>query len=106
MGKKEQRLASTLKDLVSSYLEKEVAGSGIITVTRVAVEGNLRAATIFVTMYPESEEAELLKTIKRRGGDLRAYVKDNVRTKFIPFFQFQIDKGEKLRQRIDELLKS
>ena len=42
---------------------------------------------------------------KRKRGELRDYLKQNLNIKSIPFIDIEIDLGEKNRQKIDELLR-
>ncbi|MCX6738955.1 MAG: ribosome-binding factor A, partial [Candidatus Parcubacteria bacterium] len=69
----------------------------------VLVRENGRELTVFVTVFPDAEEETALSFLKRKRSDFREYVKKNTRIKTIPVVDFEIDKGEKHRQRIDEI---
>ena len=45
------------------------------------------------------------KFLKRKRSDFRDFVKDNARLARIPFFDFEIDKGEKNRRQVEEASK-
>ena len=77
----------------------------MITVTDCRVSDNMRRALILITVLPEKGEEPALNFVKRKRSDFKNYVKSKTRMQFIPFFDFAIDKGEKNRQHIDELLK-
>lgn len=102
---REDRLNSAIKEIVAKFLEKEVASAGsLLTVTRVIFKDNCARAQVLVTVYPESREKETMKNIEKNLRALRLYVKDRIKTRVIPFFEFQIDAGEKNRERVEELL--
>ena len=57
-------------------------------------------------MLPDEKEAGALEFVKRKRKDLREHLKKNIKIKIIPFVDIQIDRGEKNRQKIDELLRN
>ena len=57
-------------------------------------------------MLPDEKEKLALAFVKRKRGELRAFLKKNIQIKIIPFIDIQIDQGEKNRQKIDELLRN
>jgi ribosome-binding factor A len=65
----------------------------------------MKRATIFITVMPESKEKEALEFAKRKRAELRDFLKKNIEIKIIPFIDIEIDRGEKNRQKIDELLR-
>ena len=59
-----------------------------------------------MTVLPEEKSQAALEFAHRHLNDFRQYVKDNSRLGRIPFFDVQIDIGEKNRQKIDDLSKN
>ena len=53
--------------------------------------------------FPDNKQDDALIFLKRKGTELRQYVKKNGRFKFIPNIAFEIDYGERHRQHIDEI---
>ena len=76
----------------------------MITVTRVEASRIANRATIYYTVLPENKEDAATDFLKRNRSDFRAYVKYNARLMRVPFFDFEIDRGEKARQKIDASL--
>jgi ribosome-binding factor A len=70
------------------------------------VSPDTKRATIFITVLPDEKEAGALEFVKRKRKDLREHLKKNIKIKIIPFVDIQIDRGEKNRQKIDELLRN
>ncbi len=105
MNERIEKISTLLKKLSATFLQEESSGKSMITVTNCLVSDNMRNVKIFLTILPESEEENALNFAKRKRRDFKSYIKSNARLKYIPFIDFEIDKGEKSRQRIDELLR-
>ena len=89
--------------MVAQFLEKESNGTSLITVTDTNVSKDLKKATIFITVLPDSSEDSALNFAKRKRSDIRGFIRKKLQMRILPFLDFEIDKGEKNRQRIDEL---
>ncbi len=96
-------MADQLKELAAQFLQRESNRTSLITVTSIDLHSRSNIANIFVTVLPADKEKAALDFLKRMRGPFRDYVKDNARLRAIPTFDFEIDKGEKNRQKIDEL---
>lgn len=101
---KQERFEEILRGCAAKFLALESNRTSMITVTRVVTNDQGNLATIFFTVFPENQEEAALDFLKRKRSDFRAYVKYNARLMRIPFFDFEIDKGEKARQKIDASL--
>ena len=105
MTQRNEKLASLIKELSAQFLNRENNKTSLITVTSCTTSPDLKRATIFITVLPDSKEHDALEFSKRKRGEMREFLKKNMSTKIIPFIDIQIDRGEKHRQRIDELLR-
>ena len=105
MTQRNEKLASLIKELSAQFLNRENNRTSLITVTSCTTSPDLKRATIYVTVLPDSKENSALGFLKRKRGDLREFLKKNMQIKVIPFIDIQIDRGEKNRQKIDELLR-
>jgi ribosome-binding factor A len=106
MSLRTRRVSELLKNLAAQFLERESDRTSLITVTGTTVSSDLRNANINITVFPTDKESAALDFVKRKRGDFRNYVQSKAKLKYIPFFDFEIDKGEKNRQRIDALSNS
>ena len=106
MTLRQERVALQIQGLAAQFLERESDRTTMITVTRVALSKDFKNATVFFTVFPEDKEGVALDFTKRQRKNLRNYVKKGSVLKRLPFFDFEIDYGEKNRQRIDELSNS
>lgn len=91
--------------LAQDFFQRESSGLSMITVTRADVSSDLHNGKIFITVLPEDKEDAALQFAKRMRSDLRHYVMKRLPIKVIPFFEVEIDYGEKNRLHVDELLR-
>ena len=105
MTERNEKVANQIKKLSAQFLGRENNKTSLITVTSATTSPDLKRATIFITVLPNSKEKSALDFVKRKLKDLREYLKKNMPIKIIPFLNVAIDRGEKNRQKIDELLR-
>lgn len=103
---RKEKVANYLKELTAEFLGRENNKTSLITVTSADCSPDLKRATIFITVLPNSKEKAALEFAKRKRPELREFLKKNMTTKNIPFIDIAIDLGEKHRQKIDELLRN
>ncbi len=106
MTERREQMNTILKELAATFLARENNNTSLITVTSANVSPDFKRATIFITVMPESKEEAALFFAKRQRGNMRDFLKKNMNIKVIPFVEIEIDKGEKNRQKIDELLRA
>lgn len=106
MSDRQEKVANLIRERAAEYLGRENNKTSLISVTHATISPDLKKATIFITVLPDSKENAALMFVKRQLGDIREYLKDHMMTKVIPFLAVEIDKGEKNRQKIDELLRN
>ncbi len=104
-SRRQIQIADTLAHLAADYFARESNRESLITVTRADVSPDLKNVVIFFTVLPESKQATALDFAKRNRTDFRDYIKKHSKLQFLPNIDFDIDYGEKNRQRIDELTK-
>jgi ribosome-binding factor A len=62
-----------------------------------------RNATVFVSVFPDTQSEHAIAFLNRHRDTLRDYLKKGSRLTHIPRITFQIDLGEKTRQRLDDI---
>lgn len=104
MGSRRQtQVSETIAHLAADYFARQSNGTSLMTVTHANISPDLKNATIYLSVLPTAMEESALHFAKRSRTDFREYVKKNGRFKFLPHFDFELDYGEKNRQRIDKL---
>jgi hypothetical protein len=58
---------------------------------------------VLFTVLPEDKQEVALEFARRQLSEFRAYMTEKIKTGRMPYFHFDIDRGEKHRQRIDEI---
>src|SRR5687767_12517666 len=100
---KEVKTENHIRELAAAFLQLESNGMSLLTVTRVVLANRMTKAMIYFTVLPEDKEEEALEFARRKRHDFKEYVKKHAKLGRIPLFDFEIDIGEKNRQRIDEI---
>ena len=91
--------------ITQDFFQRESSGASMITVTRTEVSRDMKHGTIFITVLPESKEDAAINFAKRMRSELRHFVMKRLPVKVIPFFEVEIDFGEKNRLHVDALLR-
>jgi len=105
MFDRHDKVASLLEELSASFIRNEANPTPLITVTRVSISSDYKRATVFVTTIPDSGEEDALVFLKRKGSELRSYIKKHASLRVLPYIDFEIDRGERHRQHMDEVVR-
>ena len=104
MSIKSDRKKEILHDLGARFLSLNGNGSSLITVTGINLTKDGKRATILFTVFPEEFEKTALEFAKRKRSEFKEFVRENSSLGIVPQMDFEIDFGEKNRQKIDGLL--
>ncbi len=102
-SRRQTQVAEMILHQAGDFFARESNGTSLITVTRADVSPDLRNVKIYFSVLPESAEVSALFFAKRNRTDFRDHIKHHARMQYLPTVDFEIDFGEKNRQRIDEL---
>jgi ribosome-binding factor A len=100
---KDNKIKEIIKKAATRFLLEESSGASLLTVTQVVTSTRSETATIYFTAFPTDKEKTALEFLKRKRHDFKEYLKAETNLSRIPFIDFEIDIGEKNRQRIDEI---
>jgi len=79
---------------------------GFVTVTAVRVSGDLQHARVFVSVLGDEEErAATMSGLLSATPYLRAELGRQMKVKYLPELQFELDTGPEEAQRLEALLK-
>ncbi len=106
MAQKDDKIKEIIRELAAQFFSRESNRTSMITVTGVDLYSRGGKAVILITVLPENQEETALAFAHRQLTDFKAFVQDHSRIARIPFFEVEIDKGEKNRQKLDEIAKS
>jgi ribosome-binding factor A len=105
MEHRSEKISQHLKEIIGSFIEENSNRKSMITITNTHLSPDFKKVVLFVTVFPEQSENAALDFLKRQRSEAREYLKKHSRIARLPFIDFEIDKGEKARQRIDEISK-
>ena len=101
------RIAEAIREVVSSAILFEVADPRVrsVTVLRVEVSGDLRNATVYVSvMGTEAEQKLAMQGLQHAAGFLQARVATRLQTRFTPVLTFKRDDSVKKSIEISRLI--
>ena len=103
MNQKDEKLKELIKAVAAEFMQRQSNYTSLITITDVSIADRGKRATIFFTVLPNSKEKGAMDFAKRKRAEFREFFANKARMRALPFFDFEIDKGEKNRQHIDEI---
>ena len=103
MVRRQVQVEETVAHHAADFIAREIALNALITVTHADMSPNYKEATIYFSVLPATMEKDALKFAKRARSDFRDYLRTHTKLHPIPTVDFEIDLGEKNRQRVDEL---
>jgi ribosome-binding factor A len=104
MTPRQEKVSQEIKEVVARFLEAENNRTSLITVTKADVSPDFKNAKIYITVLPEEKEKAALDFCKRKRSEIKHQIKKKMNLRNIPFVDVEIDKGEKNRQKIHNLM--
>lgn len=100
---RQKKFQGEMLKLAGEFISANSNRNSMITPTSASISPDLKQCTIYFTTIPEGQEENALGFLKRQRGDFRTFAKKRISSKVIPFFDFEVDLGEKNRQLIDKI---
>ena len=98
-----ERLKEALREIAAEFLAREANRQSLITVTNSYLSDDGKRGKIFITVFPDSAEQAALDFANRNRHEFAEFFKKRIKGAALPHVEFVIDKGEKMRQRLDEI---
>jgi len=100
------RVNSTIREVIADEIERmSDSRLEMVSVTAVDTAPNLRQATVFVDVLGEDDRDDALAALRGAAKRLQAVIGREVRIKYTPTLEFEIDPGVTGGQRIEEILR-
>jgi len=99
---RQQQIQEELRKMAGNFISNESNRQSLITPTRVEVSPDLKRATVYFTVFPEDKEDDVLNFLRRKRSEFKTYLK-KLKFKILPFVDFEIDRGEKNRQALEDI---
>lgn len=103
MSIRDEKAAERLVHLAASYIALEAGRETLITPLRAEISPDRKNATVYVSIFPDTEKDHALLFLKRHRDEFREYLKKEGRFAVLPFVHFEFDYGEQNRQHLDDL---
>lgn len=103
-----QRVSGLIRTELAGLLGHDVdeARQALVTITDVALTPDMRLARVYVSIFPESADAEgILSALTRRRGRLKGDLGRRLRLRHIPDLEFRLDDTARRTRRIEEILR-
>ena len=100
---KNQKIQEAIRHAAAEFLSETSNRTSLITVTAVDLSPRRDRATVLITVLPENQETAAIAFVSRQAGALRDFLRRRVSLQRLPFISFAIDRGEKNRQKLDQL---
>ncbi len=103
---KQQRVATLIRNILSTLLMTEVTDPALesVTVTDVKIDREFEYADVYV--YALDDQAEVMAGLARANGYLRRELAQRIRLRNVPVLHFHWDVTMERGERIDSLLQS
>ncbi len=105
MDAHKEKLEEQIRRLSAEFLERESNREALVSVTHAMLTPDTKSVIIYLSVLPETKEKPVLDFAKRMRTEMRTYLKEHTKSRVIPYVDFEIDLGEKHRQKIDNLLR-
>jgi len=108
MSLRSNRVAEQMKKEITDIIARKIKDPavGFITVTEVAVTGDLQQATVYITsLGNERERKESLKALEKASGFIRQEIGSRIRLRRTPELAFEFDTAIEYGNKIDALLR-
>lgn len=106
MGVRPDRVASEMREHISTIISEEIKDPrvGFITVTKVEITPDLRNAKIFFSSLGGKEEKEAaLEGLNSASGYIRKLLGERMRFKFTPELLFRLDESTEYIIHLNEI---
>ncbi len=106
MSMRANRVAEQMKKELGDIIGRKLKDPriGFVTVTDVAVTGDLQQATIYVTVL-NGNRNDTLKALEKAKGFIRSEIGQRIRLRVTPELLFEFDESAEYGNRIDNLLR-
>lgn len=107
--RRSDRVAGELLNEVSSIIRNDMKDprvGGFISLTKVALNNDLKRANIYVSIYgPEADKTSAMEALRSGAGFVRSLIGKRMRIRFAPEINFILDDSIEYSARINEKLK-
>ncbi len=86
--------------------EIELKTGALITIVRATVSPTLEHATIWISVFPKTEEQEVLKTINAKIYFLQQILNKKLSMRPVPKIRFDFDRSQEKASKLEEIFEN
>lgn len=99
-----QQVAAVLKKELALLADKAIDKNfGIVTLTGVDVQPDLKEAKAYVSCFEQNSEKEVLKILNAKANEFQHIMGRRLRMKFTPRIKFLLDRGIENVDKVERL---
>lgn len=101
------KVNSTLREVIAEEVERlSDSRLEMVSITGVETSPNLRHAIVYIDVLGSNQTSAALEALQRAARRLQSAIAGQVRMKYTPTLEFEVDPGVVGGERIDEILRS
>ena len=101
------KVNSTLREVIATEVELlSDSRTEMVSITSVDTAPNLRHAVVYIDVLGSDQHRPALDALQRAAYRIQSAIARQVRIKYTPILEFQIDQGVVAGERMDALLRS
>ena len=106
MSERVFKLNQLIKQQLGQIIARDIEfpNESMVTITRVDTTPDIKIAKIYISVIPENLRGSTLKILRKNTKSLHYNLRKQIKTKFTPNLQFQIDEQAVYATEIDKLL--
>ena len=90
MNYRKERLENLITELLGKELVKKIETPGVlITIVNSELNDNMEAVHVYLSIFPDGKEKEVIKEVKKRTPEFQYYLMKKLRMKKIPTLIFK-----------------
>ncbi|MEI6040235.1 MAG: 30S ribosome-binding factor RbfA [Candidatus Berkelbacteria bacterium] len=106
MSRRTAKVEELLREELSKLIQSEISEDfGIISVTRIMVNPDLKTARIFISAVFHDKEKDILQELKKNASSFRYTLSQKFKLRYMPSLTFELDKTSFAVNKVEELLK-
>ncbi|MGB0756842.1 MAG: ribosome-binding factor A [Patescibacteria group bacterium] len=105
---RQKQVNSLLQEELSMYWEREVElpKNTLLTVARVEATGPLDKAYVYVSIWPEDKQKEVMEVLKKQIYSTQKYIDKRLSMRRVPQIILEVDEQSASRREVEDVLDS
>ena len=106
-GRRKERVEKEVQQIISTYMISQLQNElgGLVTVTRVMMPADFRAAKVFVTFFSvDNEKIDLIKELQKWTKDIQNEINNKLQMRYCPKITFYKDESTETILKIEKII--